>query len=400
MLAVNGGEKVRNSKMPARIALGVTEEEQILEVIRYYRERNEDPKYSGIFEERFCEEFSKFMGGGYTNAVASGTGGIYIAMKACEIPEHSDILISPVTCSGALSCVTEQGHTPVVVDSKKSSYNISLGEIKKRITRKTKAIQITHSAGEPVSDIEEIARFAKANNISLIEDCSQAIGAKVNGKLVGSFGDAAAFSTMYRKNLAAGATSGLVFSKDYEIYKKILAYGDRGKILWEKDLDFRDPQHSVFPALNWNTDEFSCAIGLANLRRLDETNKLRREFLNELIKLMNDTIRICRPYVFNDGFAPFYFPIFVNSLDYNCSKMEFAKAIEAEGIPIGHHYGCLISTWPWAKPYLSDQFVSNNAIETRDSCFHLYLNEKYGRQEALDIVEAMAKIQDHFSQQK
>ena len=55
--------------------------------------------------------------------------------------------------------------------------------------------------------------------------------------------------------------------------------------------------------------------------------------------------------------------------------MDFAKAIEAEGIPIGHHYGCLISTWPWAEPYLSDKFVAKNAIATRDSCFHLYLNE-------------------------
>ena len=79
------------------------------------------------------------------------TGGIYVAMKACEIPENSDVLISPVTCSGALSCITEQGHTPVVVDSAKNSYNTSLSEIRKRVTPKTKAIQITHSAGEPGS---------------------------------------------------------------------------------------------------------------------------------------------------------------------------------------------------------------------------------------------------------
>ena len=397
MLAIKGGDKVRHSKMPARIALGDKEEEQILAVIKYYRELNEDPKYCGFFEEKFCDEFSKFMGGGYTNAVASGTGGIYVAMKACEIPENSDVLISPVTCSGALSCITEQGHTPVVVDSAKNSYNTSLSEIRKRVTPKTKAIQITHSAGEPVPDIKAIASFAKENQILLIEDCSQAIGAKVDGELVGSFGDASAFSTMYRKNLAAGASSGLVFTKDYEIFKKILAYGDRGKILWEKDLDFRDPKHSVFPALNWNTDEFSCAIGLANLSRLEDTNRLRRKFLTELIELMAEKIKICTPYSFHDGFAPFYFPIFVNTIDFNCSKMDFAKAIEAEGIPIGHHYGCLISTWPWAEPFLSDKFVAKNAIATRDSCFHLYLNEKYGRREVLDIVHAMEKIQSHFS---
>ena len=70
---------------------------------------------------------------------------------------------------------------------------------------------------------------------------------------------------MYRKNLAAGASSGLVFTKDYEIFKKILAYGDRGKILWEKDLDFRDPKHSVFPASLIGILMNFHAIGLARI---------------------------------------------------------------------------------------------------------------------------------------
>ena len=86
------------------------------------------------------------------------------------------------------------------------------------------------------------------------------------------------------------------------------------EILWEKDLDFRDPKHSVFPALNWNTDEFSCAIGLANLSRLEDTNRLPSKFLTELIELMAEKIKICTPYSFHDGFAPFYFPIFVNTM--------------------------------------------------------------------------------------
>ena len=84
---------------------------------------------------------------------------------------------------------------------------------------------------------------------------------------------------MYRKNLAANSSSGIVYSKkNKNFYKKILAYADRGKILWNKKLDVRDPKHSLFPALNWNTDEFSCAIGLANIKRLEDTNKKRNRF--------------------------------------------------------------------------------------------------------------------------
>ena len=111
--------------------------------------------------------------------------------------------------------------------------------------------------------------MAGEKKIFLLEDCSQAVGAKINGQKTGTFGDISAFSIMYRKNLAANSSGGIVFTKKLKLHHKSLAYGDRGKILWKENLDFRDPKYSLFPALNWNTDEFSCAIGYANLKRLD-----------------------------------------------------------------------------------------------------------------------------------
>ena len=134
--AILGGTKVRKIPMPVRFAFGNKEQAEVLKMIKYYKAKNEDPKYSGLWEKKFCTEFNNFMGGGFTNAVASGTGAIYIAMKALELQPNSDVLISPVTCSGAFSCITEQGHTPVLVDSDKNSYNITLEQVKKRITSK------------------------------------------------------------------------------------------------------------------------------------------------------------------------------------------------------------------------------------------------------------------------
>ena len=194
-LAILGGKKVRTKPMPSRIAFGNQEEKEMNKMISYYRNLSEDPKYSGLWEEKFCSSFNSFMGGGYSDAVASGTGAIYIAMKALEIPKNSDVILSPVTCSGAFSCITEQGHRPILVDSAKNSYNTDLEQIVKRVTKKTKLLQITHAAGEPV-DIEPIVKFAKSKGIYVLEDCSQAIGAKSRNKYVGTYGDVAAFSTM------------------------------------------------------------------------------------------------------------------------------------------------------------------------------------------------------------
>jgi len=171
-LAFFGGIKIRKNPMPTRFAFGKKENKEINKMLRYYRSKNEDPKYSGKWEDKFCKAFSKFMGGGYTDAVATGTGAIYVAMKALDIPKNSDVLICPVTCAGNFSCITEQNHNPVLIDSKKLSYNTSLAEIKKRITKRTKLIQLTHAAGEPVSDVAKIATFAKKKKIYLLKDSS------------------------------------------------------------------------------------------------------------------------------------------------------------------------------------------------------------------------------------
>ncbi len=395
-LAIFGGKKIRSRPMPPRFAFGKSEEEEIRKMINFYKSKNEDPKYSGLWEEKFCNKFNKFMGGGYSDAVATGTGAIYIAMKSLEIPPNSDVIISPVTCSGAFSCITEQGHNPVLVDSKKNSYNTDLEQIKRRITKNTRLIQLTHAAGEPV-DIRPIINFAKKNKIHVLEDCSQAIGAKIYNQNVGTFGDIAAFSTMYRKNLAANSSSGIVYTnKSKRLYKKILAYSDRGKILWDKKLDLRDPKFSLFPALNWNTDEFSCAIGLSSLNRLKITNKKRNIFLSNFVKVLKETSKVCTPYNYHKGFSPFYFPIFVNQKKIKINTDNFAKAILAEGIGIGIRYGCLVSTWPWAKKYLSDDFISKNALEARNNCFHLYLNENYTHKEINDIIKTILKVENYF----
>ena len=272
---------------------------------------------------------------------------------------------------------------------------------KSRITKKTRLIQLTHVGGEPVKDIEEITKFAKKNKIYLLEDCSQAIGAMINGKYVGSFGDISAFSTMYRKNLAANSSSGIVFTKNYNLFKKVLAYADRGKILWNENLDLRDPKHSLFPALNWNTDEFSCAMGLANLKRLKKTNNNRVIFVKKLINLFKKkNINSCKIENFHNGYSPFYLPITYNKNILKISKKNFGKHLSDEGIPIGINYGCVVSEWKWAKKYLKPKFKTFNAIEFRDNCFHLYLNENYKNNEAKDIVDAIAKIEKFYEKKK
>ncbi|MEA1956693.1 MAG: DegT/DnrJ/EryC1/StrS family aminotransferase, partial [Campylobacterota bacterium] len=382
--------------MPNRFSYGEDEVKAISDVIEYYKAKDEDPGYQGYFEEKFCEEFSEFMGAGYTDAVATGTASIFVALQALQLPKGSDVLISPVTDSGPLNCIILLGLNPIVVDSAKGSYNIDLAEFKKRVTPNTSALLLVHTGGEPVADTKLIVQEAHSRNIKVLEDCSQATGALIDSKKIGTFGDIAAFSTMYRKNLIAGSSGGLVFTKNKDLYHLALAYADRGKQTWRTDLNQNDPSSALFPALNMNTDEISCAIGSASLKRLQDTIDKRVEFLEYFIPLLKENSKICTPYNFNKDFSPFFFPIFVDISKLNCSKIEFAQALTKEGVGNNNHYGCVISQWEWAKEYYKDDFKAKNAVEVKDNSFNLFLNEKYTKEDAELIVEMICEIEKRY----
>lgn len=395
-LAVHGGQPVRREAMPPRSALGDAEIKMLEQAIAYYREQRLDPGYQGTFEKMYTDAFVALMGGGYADAVATGTAALYVAIAALELPKGSEVLVSPITDPGTLSAIILNGFKPRLMDSRPDSYNIGVKEFVGRITPAVTGAVVVHSIGQ-ACQIDKIVTEARAHNIKVLEDCSQSHGAKLMGRLVGTFGDIAAFSTMYRKAHITGATGGIVYSRDMELFRKALAYADRGKPRWIKDFDDRNPNTFLFPALNLHTDELSCAMGLASLGRLSDTIVKRLAFVGDVSARLLDGASVCRPYGYSPADSPFIYPIIVDTDRLSCSKTEFAKAVEKEGIGLNPHYQYVVAEWPWLKPYLADDFDTPNARSIRDRSFNLYLNENYGEREAADTAEAILKVERHFA---
>lgn len=368
----------------------------IQQVLAYYRERNVDPGYQGPFEKMYTDAFVSMMGGGYADAVATGTAALYVAIAALALPKGSEVLVSPITDPGTLSAIILNGLKPRLMDSKPDSYNIGIKQFVERITPDVTAAVIVHSVGQ-ACEIDKIVAETQARGIKVVEDCSQAHGAKVMGRFVGTFGDMAAFSTMYRKAHMTGASGGVVYTRDLESFRKALAHADRGKPRWSKDFDDRNPNTFLFPALNLHTDELSCAIGLASLGRLTDTIVKRLAFIGDVSARLVEEASICRPYGYSPADSPFIYPIIVDTERITCSKIEFARAVEKEGIGLNPHYQYVVVEWPWIKPYLADSFETPNAQAIRDRSFNLYLNENYGEREAADTAAAILKVEQYFA---
>ena len=239
-LAVHGGEPVRKTPMPPRIALGEDERRMVLEVLDHYAERKVDPGYQGTFEKIYTDAFVEMMGGGYADAVATGTSALYISVAALDLPKGSEVLVSPITDPGTLAAIVLNGLKPRLVDSRPDSYNVGPEQFAERVTPNVSAAIIVHAAGH-AAEIDKIVEIARKHGIKVIEDCSQAHFARHKAKPVGTFGDIAAFSTMYRKAHMTGPSGGLVYSPNLDIFRSALAHSDRGKPRWRDDFDDRNP---------------------------------------------------------------------------------------------------------------------------------------------------------------
>lgn len=382
--------------MPARNALGSHEEEALLAAIRYYRESGRDPSYQGHYEKLYTDAFVKMMGGGFADAVSTGTAAVFVAVAALGLPAGSEVAVSPITDPGTLSAIILNGLRPRLIDAAPDSYNVGAEQFAAALSDTTRAAVIVHATGQP-APMPAIMEIARGRGILVVEDCSQAHGARLGDVPVGNFGDIAAYSTMNRKQHISGGSGGLVYTRSQDLYRAALAHADRGKPLWQPDLDERNPAQFLFPALNFNSDELACAIAVASLSRLQDTINRRMAFLRPLHQRMRDELRICRPYALADGHSPFFFPVFVESDRLTCSKTEFAIALSREGIDLNPHYAYVACEWPWLRSYLAGAMDTPNAKRTRDMSFNLFLNENYGEQEVDDIIAAMKCVEERLA---
>jgi len=406
-LAKFGGEPVRSEAPPFREAMGPLERNAVLEVLDYYGNMKQDPPYEGVFQKRLEERFSDLMGGGVARAVSSGSVACFIAIRSLRLPLGSEVIVPGVTDSGSIFAVVEAGLTPVVVDTMRDSYNTDWAEIETGITSRTSAIFAVHMAGEPL-EIKKIKENAACRGLKLIEDCSQAPFARVCtatcacegslclGSPVGTFGDVAAFSTMYRKSLHTGGSGGVVFSADLLTGNAIIEESDRGRPKWSSGYRAGDPGHATVSALNFNTDEISCAIGLASLNRLENTIQLRRKFLFELGVMMQSLEPHFRLMTHSRGQSPFFIPIIVGS-KYESEKLEIADLLVSEGISLLPTFCNIVADWEIAEKLKWKIVKTQNAKSMKARSFNLFLNENYGSNEAAEVVSSLEKVLGHIA---
>lgn len=255
--------------------------------------------WTGEKVKQFEVAFAEYHNQKHAIALANGTLALELALKAFDIGEGDEVITTSRTFIASASCVVQVGAVPVIADIERNSQNISVKTIESLITSKTKAIICVHLAGWPC-DMNGIMELSKKHNLIVIEDCAQAHGAKIQNKIVGSFGHASAFSFCQDKIMSTGGEGGMLVLDDEIAYKKAWAFKDHGKSFdavynTEHPPGFRWLHESF--GTNWRMTEMQAAIGLLQLKKLSgwvqRRNEIANIYLNELKELA--ALRIPRP---------------------------------------------------------------------------------------------------------
>lgn len=212
----------------------------------------------------FENEFSKIVGDRECVAVNSGTSALHLALIALGITSGDEVLLPSFTFAATANVVKLVNATPVFVDIDPKTYCIDPDHIENKITKNTRAIIVVHLYGLPANMLR-IKEIAQKYSILLIEDASQAHKASINGKLVGTFGDAAAFSFYPTKNITSGE-GGMIVLSDAKTTRTC-------KLLRNQGMEMRYQNEII--GFNLRMTDIHAAIGRVQLRKIDQMNDLR-----------------------------------------------------------------------------------------------------------------------------
>ena len=405
-LAVDGGKPVITS-WPARGLFSESEKKGVARLFDRAIESGNAFGYNGPEEEAYCREFAAFLGGGYADAVNSGTSAVYVALRALEVPAFSEVICPPITDPGGVMPVPLCGCIPIVADAEPGSFNIGADSIAKRITRRTSAIIVAHISGVP-ADMGPIMEIARARRIPVIEDCAQAHGARYRGKLVGTIGTIAAFSTMFGKHHATGGQGGVVFTKSKELYWSSRRYSDRGK-----PFGLTGTHGNVAASHNLNLNDLSACIGRVQLRKLPRIIRGRQRSARWLTEACKRELKAVRIWEGPPRSEPVYWFV-VGHLDLErlrVDKAQFVKALSAEGVPCGASYLHLFTEhdwyrnravfqgtgYPWTSPlYKGDpdrEYPVPNIRKTDGYSFTIGWHEGVTVGKAREVLRALKKVE-------
>ena len=267
------------------------------------------------FSERLEDKFSDLHNVKYSVCINSCTSALHVAFLAIGIKKNDEVIVpclTPIMCGTTIHLA---GGTPVYADVDSETFLIDIKDIKKKITKKTKAILAVHMYGG-ICNLRELKKICKQHKLFLIEDCAESMLARDENNLItGSVGDIGCWSFQSAKHLTCG-DGGILTTNNSKLAKKMRKFSNLGfkvlnknskKISISKD-QRQNPNYERFDEIgfNYRMNEFSAAIALAQCERVNFFIRNRRKAALALTKILENNKYLIPQKIHDKAYSTYY----------------------------------------------------------------------------------------------
>ena len=283
--------------------------------------------------EKFEADFCKYSKSKYAVAVSNCTAALHLSLMALGIGKDDEVIIPDLTFVADANAVLACNAKPVIADINKENFFLSISNVKKNITKKTKAIIPVHIYGQ-VCNIEEILDLAEDHNLKVVEDCAHAVGTFHKSKHVGTLGNTGCFSFYPTKNITT-AEGGMVTTNSKEIAEKVRQLRSHGMT---KSLKSRYSSEYpwvfdiIEPGYNYRLDEIRSALGVTQLKRIKKINELRKKASLYYHKNLQNILGILLPDMVNDKSHSYHLYTIRVTKPFKLSRNQLYKKLKDNGI--------------------------------------------------------------------
>ncbi len=225
--------------------------------------------------EEFEQAISTYVGSRFAAAVNSGTSALHLALKTLDLQPEAEVILPSFTFVAPLNVLLQEKLQPVFVDIDARSLNVTPEAVEAAISSRTKAIIAIHTFGRPVA-IDQLRSIADRHGIYLIEDACEALGAEINGRKAGSFGDIGILAFYPNKQITTGE-GGMFLTSNEKLARQARRLRNQGR---DPSLDWFQQAENGY---SYRLSDINCALGLEQLRRI-ESIVARREELASLYR--------------------------------------------------------------------------------------------------------------------
>jgi len=349
----------------ARPVLGSEEEEAVRKVLQ-----------SGMLVQAqkvksFEGAFADYIGVEHAVAVTNGTIALDLALKALNLSPRDEVIVPAFSFVATANCVLFQGAKPVFADI----------DVNEKITARARAIIPVHMFGQPAR-MDPLKEIAHDHKLFLIEDAAQSHGAEYNGHKTGSLGDIGCFSFYATKNMTTGE-GGMITTNNRELAQKVRLLRDHGQT---------EKYHHTILGYNYRMTELSAAIGLVQLKKLDELNETRIKNATMLNAGIANLHGLTPPYVDESSRHVFYQYVVRVEDDYPLERDQLADHLKEMGIGTAVHYPMPIYKQP---AYRELGYDKTSCPVTEESCRRVLSLPVHPSVSEKEIQYIIAKLRAH-----